>query len=229
MLKKHVRLIVYSLVIIKIFFGIAIADPPAFVAGEHYTILRTTGITNLSFDKSSPENSQSKITSNPQVIMFFNYGCYGCWRVNKDFTAWRLTHNKAIDIYYYPVAFNDIWESFAKFYYVNKELQPNDDSEDIFVGIHSDHKKLWLESEMINFYSKKNISKERFLNIYHSFDIERKVKKSMEIAKMYDVHVTPNIVVNVKNMSYMINFTMVQNIETLFKVIDYLIKENPSS
>ncbi len=124
---------------------------------------------------------------------------------------------------------NNVWESFAKIYYVNQELLPNDDGEEIFVGFHQDHKKLWLESEMIKFYEKKNISKEHFLKTYHSFDVERKVKKAMEITKMYNVRVTPNIIVNVEKNSYMINFTMIPNVETLFKVIDYLIKEHPSA
>lgn len=223
MLKQQVHLSVCLLIIIKIFLGIAIADPAVYTIGEHFKVLNTDGVTNLGLDKVDPVD-----TEKPQVLMFFNYGCYGCWLVNKDFAKWRSTHSKTVDIYYYPVSFNPMWENLSKFYYVNQELQPHEDNEKIFVALHGEHKKLWLESEMIKFYSQKQISEKVFLNRYRSFDVERKVKRATEIAKMYDIRVTPNIIVNVKKNSYMINFTMVQNAETLFKIIDYLIKENPS-
>jgi len=228
MLKKYTYLLICLTVIIKFFSGIAIADPSEFTAGEHYKILKSAGLSMLpSATVGSINDSVAKVSKKPQVLMFFNYACYGCWLVNKDFISWKNANNGKVGVYYYPVAFNNIWENMAKCYYVNKELWPDDDGEEMFLGIHRDHKKLWIESEMINFYAQKEITKDRFLQKYQSFDVERKVKKSIEIAKMYEIHITPSIVINGEKNSYMVNFTMVKDPEMLFKVMDYLIKENP--
>ena len=47
------------------------------------------------------------------------------------------------------------------------------------------------------------------------------------MATQYKIIITPNVIVNGKNNSYMVNFSMVPNSETLFKVINYLIENNP--
>ena len=195
------------------------ASEPAFIVGEHFQILPN----NVRYVTDSV-NSQSNFK--PQVIMFFNYGCFGCRQINQEFNKWKRVNSKKINIYRSPVAFNKMWENLAKFYYVQQEFFPNDDGEKIFSEIYDNHKQLWLEPEMINFYEQQNISKDAFLKKYASFDIDRKIKKATEMATQYKIIITPNVIVNGKNNSYMVNFSMVPNSETLFKVINYLIENN---
>ena len=198
-----------------------------FHAGEHFEILP-----NLV--RSSPEVMQlikkdnNPVKYKPQVVMFFNYGCYGCWRINKDFKLWAKNNSKKASVYVFPVVLGKMWENLAQLYYLNEELFSKDDGESIFVAIHQNHTPLWIESEVLKFYEQRNIRKEVTLEKYKSFNIDRKMKQAISIAKAYKVFVTPNIIINGKNNSYMINFAMVPDPETLFKVIDYLIKENPT-
>jgi len=195
---------------------------PAFIVGEHFQILPS----NLNYISTKPDRVDS-VTNKPQVIVFFNYGCFGCKQMNQQFNKWKHINQNKAAIYRYPVAFNKPWESLAKLYYVTQELFPQDDGEAIFQAIYHDNKRLWLEAEMIEFYEKRNITKDVFLQTYNSFDIDRKLKKAIEIANNYKIVVTPNIIIIGNKNSYMVNFTMVTEPETLFKVVDYLIQNNP--
>lgn len=196
---------------------------PAFIAGEHFQILPS----NLNYIGSSSDRVDS-ITNKPKIIVFFNYGCFGCKQMNQHFNKWKNINQNKVEIYRYPVAFNKPWESLAKLYYTTLELFPQDDGEAIFQAIYNNNKRLWIEAEMIDFYEKRNITKDVFVEKYNSFAVNRKLKKAIEMANNYKILVTPNIIVVGKNNSYMVNFTMVSEPETLFKVIDYIIKNNPA-
>lgn len=227
MIKKYIRLIICLVFIIDVFSGITIANPSEFVAGEHFKTLRTFGATKKNLGNVPYEILNAKSKHKPQIMMFFSYGCHGCWKINKYFTDWCIANKNNIEVLWVPVAYNNVWEGLAKLYYVNKELGFTEDHEEIFARVNRDYKKLWLESEVLNFYAKKNIAQDQVLKIYNSFDVARKIKKAIDVANFYEVHLTPNIILHVQKNSYMINFTMVQNVEDLFKVIDYLIKVNP--
>lgn len=195
---------------------------PAFIAGEHFQILPS----NLNYTVSKSDQPDF-IKYKPKVIVFFNYGCFGCKQMNQQFNKWKHINQNKAEIYRYPVAFNKPWESLAKLYYATQELLPQDDGEAIFQAIYNENKKLWIESEMTEFYEHRNITKDVFLKTYNSFDVDRKLKKAIEIANNYKILVTPNIIIIGKNNSYMVNFTMVSEPETLFKVVDYLVQNNP--
>lgn len=194
-----------------------------FTEGEHFKKISLTNTKNLEVQQSSAE---FKNPSLPNIMIFFNYGCYGCWIMNKHFNDWTKKNPNKVNISYYPVAFNDMWNKLAKLYYVNKELNVYTD-EEVFYQIHGEpHKALWIESEMIDFYAKKNISKERILELFHSFDIERKIKNSLQLVKVFNINLTPDVIIQFKNNSYLVNLTMVPDLKNLFEVIEYLISHN---
>jgi protein dithiol oxidoreductase (disulfide-forming) len=230
--KYKSKILIKKLILLNflLIFNLAIAsvkeiskdtDTVIFTAGEHFQILAST-VCDLENFSEKPINH--KLTA----IMFFSYGCAGCREINKSFSQWKNVNKHKIEVYRYPVAFHKPWENLARLYYVHQELFPESNGEDIFNEIYANHKRLWLEQEMIDFYAKHNISKELFLKKYNSFDIDRKVKKAIEATSHYKIFVTPNLIINGKNNSYMINFTMVKDPEMLFKVADYLIKNNPT-
>lgn len=218
-----------SIILLNLFFIIytnaGIANSPSsskeqqFVAGEHYQILPQNKNYFMAPD------AADKINNKPQVIMFFSYGCFGCRQLNKEFNKWEKLNNSRVRVDCYPVAFNNAWENLAKLYYVHQAFFPKSDREEIFFEIYDNRNKLWLESEMINFYEQRyKISKEKFLIKYHSFDVDRKIKKAKEMSSYYNIFATPNIIINNKKRSYMVNFSMVPDAETLFKVVNYLTK-----
>jgi protein-disulfide isomerase len=218
-----------------VFAKIVNAHPHQFKSGEHFKILHNVVRPSLPEEKITPKDQSGltsgnlKSTEKPQVIIFFNYGCYGCWVLNKDMKPWQEQHQTKIDFQYCPVVHNSLWEKLARFYYVNKALLPSQVEDEVFSSIHNQRRKLWLEAEMINFYTEKKISAENFLQKYKSFDVDRKIQKAKEAANAYEINVTPNIIVNANQKSYMVNLAMVPNLETLFKVIEFIIKENPNS
>ena len=225
MLKKNTILFLLLTVVLPT-YATSTKDPERFTRGEHFEILRFTQAKHK--DKMHLLKEESpKDHNKPQLIMFFNYGCYGCWLVNKKIHLLQQSHKKKLTFLMIPVAFNPTWENLAKVYYLNQQLKPNYKDEDLFKQIHEFHNRIWLEKELTTLYAAKNIQKQNILQLYHSFDVARKVEKAKLIADTYGIKVTPNFILNIKQSSYRINFTMVHDIETLFKIIDYLINNQP--
>lgn len=222
MLKKYLVILGKVWFIISAFLGIATAtESNLFQEGEHYIKISAF---SKQYDQTHSAIATINYPEEPQIMVFFNYGCYGCWIMNKRFADWVKLNPKNININYYPVAFNKIWEDLAKLYYVNKELKVYSD-EEVFNQIHgSIRKPLWVTTEMIEFYGRKKINKEHLLDLFNSFDIARKVKISGDLAKTFNINLTPNVVIKFKHNSYMVNLSTVEDIDTLFKVLEYLIK-----
>ncbi len=222
-IKQHINWLIKLTVIISFLFQIAIgSESNEFVEGEHFKRISVLNQINLPSYKIESQTNHNI----PQISIFFNYGCYGCWIFNKHFNVWLAAQKSQVNVSYYPVAFNEIWEILAKLYYVNKQLKTYTNDE-MFNQIHEQHKRLWIESEMVAFYGQKQINKSKIINLYNSFDVARKTKNAIEISKKYNINITPNIIINFKNNSYMVNLTMVKDIDTLFKVIEHLIKFTP--
>lgn len=193
-----------------------------FIEGEHFKKMLIGERQDLLLNQAESQKDKRI----PQILVFFNYGCYGCWIFNNNLNIWLASQKSPMEVHYYPVAFNDMWEILAKLYYVNQQLQTYT-NEELFNQIHEQHNKLWIESEMVALYGKKHVNKLKFINLYNSFDISRKTRNAIEISKKYKITITPNIVLNFKNNSYMINLTMNKDINSIFKIIEYLIQFTP--
>lgn len=197
------------------------AQDEKFVLGQHYQKV-SERIKNKKEVRQMLMSEHDKV----KVMMFFNYGCYWCSQLNEPFKQWKEANKDKVKSFLYPVSFNKVWALWAKAYYVTEILDSTEKLSDaVFKGIHQDDLPLWKEDSLEKFFVDKGIDEKKVKEVFASFAVEDKVKKANEASITYEISSTPNIIVAGPKGLYITNLVMTQEIDDLFLVLDYLLKE----
>lgn len=163
-----------------------------------------------------------------QVLLFFNYGCSACAKVDPKFEAWAESqrNNRELAIYRFPVGYQDQWKMFSKLYFVMLDIKPKRDLNDtIFDAIHRRGLKLWQEEEMRNFFIANGYKAKDFDTVFNSPRIQEQLKYSEEIANAYSINGTPMIVINGVNNCYLLSIDQADGVDRLMEVLNYLVNK----
>ena len=160
-----------------------------------------------------------------QVIMFLNYGCPACKRLNKDFMEWANKQTNNVAIYRIPVTFNKkLLRNLAQAFYAAEILDKTGSiDEAIFTGILEKGLQLWHEEKLEKLFKEYNIPSDEFKTTFSSFNIVNKVKQADELTLAFEITTTPNVIVNGFTKCYITNLVMTGNVPNLLDVLDYLI------
>lgn len=188
-------------------------------AGKQYLRLEPAMIAN--------PHIQQLIAENPgklQVIEFFSYACFWCWRLRPFIDEW-VTHKPDTVVYYqFPVSFNKKWEVLAKAYYIakalgkTKELEPK-----FFEDIQQKHIDLSDEKLLAAFFVHHGVSEKQFQYLYRSFTVNRELKQANDLANAYHISVSPVIILNAPSGSYLLNAKLAGSEQELITLLNYLV------
>ena len=121
-----------------------------------------------------------------------------------------------------PVALRDSWIPHAKLYFALQQMGKIDQVHNlIFEEIHLEDNRLSTEQQMIDFLGKHGIDTNEFMEKYHSFGTEARIKKASNLAKKYQINSVPTIIVNGK---YLTSGSYVSSYDELYSVINLLIE-----
>lgn len=170
---------------------------------------------------------QELLLDNPDktvVIEFFNYGCFGCMRLNPFIEKWLETKPESVVFYRFPLVFNKKWEVLARAYYINKLSAHTDlSSQDFFDAIFKARLELSNKKILGEFFTEHGIPSDEFAKLYDSFALNQEVSKAKDLASAYQVLVSPSLVVNKPYASFVITPEMVKgNNQSLMKIVNYL-------
>lgn len=161
-----------------------------------------------------------------QVIMFFSYACYWCSQLNKPFDNWSLRQTDNVKAYMLPVAFNRAWLVLAKGFFTAQTLDHTGALDDaIFAAIHQQGMPLWQEKKLEDFCVAHGVEREKFNQIFNSFDVDSKVKRADELSLAFEIDATPNIIVNGPKGAYITNLVMNKDKDVLLEVVDHLVQK----
>ena len=173
------------------------------------------------------KNVQQFIAQDPkkiQVIEFFNYGCFWCSHLHPVINNWVKQKPSNVVFYRFPLVFNKHWETFAKAYYVIKELNANEKlDEAFFTSLHQNHVDLSNEKILQNFFVEHGIPGKKFSELYNSFTINTELTKAKDLANAYQISVSPVIILNAPSGSYLLTAAMAGSEQGLIDVLNYLI------
>lgn len=168
-----------------------------------------------------------------QVLLFFNYGCSACAKLEPKFEKWADSQdgNSKLVIYRYPVGFDEQWTMLSKLYFVMQDIQPKRDLNlKIFNAVHQQDLKLWHEDAMRDFFIANGYSGDNFDRTYNSLRIEQQLKNSQKMADVYAITVTPTIIINGKSSSYSLDIDQADdNIDKLFKILNNVVAREVSN
>ena len=156
------------------------------------------------------------------IYEFFWYGCPHCYNLEPTMERIEADLDKDTKIVKLPVALRDSWIPHAKLYYALQQMGKIDEVHNlIFEEIHLEDNRLNTEQQMVDFLGKHGIDTNKFMEKYNSFGTEARIKKASNLAKKYQIHSVPTIIVNGK---YLTSGSYVSSYDELYSVINLLIE-----
>jgi len=196
-----------------------------FIEGEHYNRFPTSIRTHpqvLSFMAQEPKKIQ--------VIEFFSYACYGCYRLQSKFEAWQKTLPNNIVFYRVPVVFSSPWVNLGKAYYTAKVLNvENKLNHDLFSALHDKKRDISQELELKLFFEEHQIPETIFYGAFRSFEVERQFKKGNDLSLAYQIAVSPALIINGPTGSYLTSPAMAKSEDKLFMLLNLLLEKEQAA
>lgn len=166
-----------------------------------------------------PTSSPGKV----EVVEVFWYGCPHCFDFEPLLSKWVSQKSESVDFQRLPAIFRKGWEPHARAYYTAELLGVVDRiHQPLFEAMHVHGKKVGTKQELMDFFVKHGVSKERFLETYDSFAVDSMVQRAKVMQQRYGITGVPAMVVNGK---YRTSGSDAGGLENVLRVVDYLIAQ----
>lgn len=142
-----------------------------------------------------PTSTKNKI----EVVELFWYGCPHCNKIEMDIERWQKTKADDIEFIRMPAILREEWTLHARTFYAAEALGVMKQFHTpFFTAIHAHKRKLDSEEAIAAFFGEIGVNKEDFTKTFHSFSVDAKTRRALEMSRRYGAHATPSFVVNGK-------------------------------
>jgi thiol:disulfide interchange protein DsbA len=186
-----------------------VAPRPAFIEGQHYTVLAT-------------ELPTEAPAGQVEVAELFWYGCPHCYHLEPSMKAY--IKEKADNVYFrrIPATLNPNWTVQAKAYYMGEILDADGAKnvhDAIFAAIHEQRRRLNDDEAMKRFFVTQGFSEEAIDKAANSMEVQAKLKTATDYSTASKATGVPTLIVAGK---YMTSPTMAQGSAKLKRVLAFL-------
>ena len=159
-----------------------------------------------------------------EVVEFFWYNCPHCNAFEPMFDAWTKKVPKDVYVRRSPIAFRPDFEPQQRLYFVLESLGKVDElHKKVFNAIHVEKQQLATADQITGWVEKQGIPKAKFLELYNSFSVSTKARKSTQLQDAYAVDGVPALGINGR---YFTSGTQAKTLERSLQVTDYLIDQS---
>ena len=191
--------------------NVALAQAQAYRSGSDY----------LTLDKPAPTEAPA---GQVEVVEFFWYNCPHCNAFEPQFDAWAKKVPKDVSVRRAPVAFRADFEPQQRLYFVLEGMGKVEElHRKVFNAIHLEKQTLTTAEQITAWAEKHGIPKAKFLEIYNSFSVATKARKSTQLQDSYAVDGVPALGISGR---YFTSGTQAKTLERSLKVTDYLIEQS---
>lgn len=191
--------------------NVALAQAQAYRSGSDY----------LTLDKPAPTEAPA---GQVEVVEFFWYNCPHCNAFEPQFDAWAKKVPKDVYVRRAPVAFRADFEPQQRLYFVLEGMGKVEElHRKVFNAIHIEKQTLQTADQITAWAEKQGIPKAKFLEMYNSFSVSTKARKSTQLQDSYAVDGVPALGVNGR---YFTSGTQAKTLERSLQVTDYLIAQS---
>lgn len=194
------------------------------VAAQAQAAAYKSGKDYLTLDKPAPtETSAGQV----EVVEFFWYNCPHCNSFEPMFEAWAKKVPKDVTIRRAPVAFRADFEPQQRLYFVLEAMGKVDELHGkVFNAIHVERQTLNTVEQISAWMEKQGVPKAKFMEMYNSFSVSTKARKSTQLQDGYALDGVPALGINGR---YFTSGTQAQTLERSLLVADYLIVQSRQS
>lgn len=143
----------------------------------------------------------TEVAGKVEVIEFFWYGCSHCNDFEPLLKQWIKKQPADVHVRKVPAIFRPEWAVGARTFYALEELKLLDKlSDKVFHAIHRERINLNDEKTLFDWIGNHGVDRQKFQDMYKSFAVDGKVRKSMEMTQEYGFSGVPAVVVGGKYM-----------------------------
>ena len=155
------------------------------VAGKDYSRI----------DPPQPTDSSKKV----EVLEFFWYGCPHCDNLQPSLREWLKRTPSDVEFRRVPAVFQDSWVPLTTAYYTLDAMGLVEKlHHEVFSAIHKENVRLSSPAVLYDWVEKRGVDRQKFINTYNSFGVQSRVKRSIEMTRLYDISGTPALTVDGK-------------------------------
>jgi thiol:disulfide interchange protein DsbA len=158
-----------------------------------------------------------------EVIDFFWYGCPYCSDLQPALEEWRL-HRKPADVELrrVPAILRESWAPHARIYYTLEALGEVERlHQKVYHAYHVEKLHLGKPEVAAQWAVANGIERGRWLEAYHSAEVEEKVQRAARLTRAYQVRGTPSLVVDGR---YLTSSAMTETLREVVSVLEELIR-----
>ncbi len=156
-----------------------------------------------------------------EVVELFWYGCPHCYQFEPELTAWVAKQAKDVEFIRMPAVGNPTWELHARAFYTAELLGVLDHiHEPLFDSIHKLGNRFPDEKSLEDFFDEHGVKREDFRNMFHSFAVDTRIRRALDMGARYGVDSVPTIIINGK---YRTSASQAGSHENVLAVMDFLV------
>ncbi|MBE0613545.1 MAG: thiol:disulfide interchange protein DsbA/DsbL [Burkholderiales bacterium] len=156
-----------------------------------------------------------------EVIEFFYYGCPVCYELEPKLSRWFFNGPPSVALRRVPALSSDNWDNFAKLFYTLESMgQLARLHWPVYDNFHFNGVKLNEEATMAAWVAHNGLDKQKFIDTYHSPEIQAKLTEARNMTQNYDIKGVPSIVVDGR---FVTSARMTGGTSQLMQVVEQLV------
>ena len=156
-----------------------------------------------------------------EVIDFFWYGCPYCNELQPSLDDWAKRKPADVTLRRIPVILKDNWAPHARIYYTLELLGETERLHSrVYHSYHVEELHMSRPEVMEQWAVKNGIERRRWLDAYHSPEVDARIARAFQATKRYDIQGTPSVVVDGR---YLTSSSMTPTVRGVIPVVEDLI------
>ena len=158
-----------------------------------------------------------------EVIEFFWYGCPHCFQFEPHIKEWIENKPENVEFISMAPPLNPAWKVHSQAFYAAEVLGVLDQfHEEMFNAIHRDKKPMRKPKDVGKLVDSLGLDGDKFVKTMKSFNVDAKIRQSLQKAKDVNISSVPTVVVNGK---YLTSGQLAGSYPNLINVINQLVAQ----
>jgi protein dithiol oxidoreductase (disulfide-forming) len=157
-----------------------------------------------------------------EVVEFFWYGCPYCYQLQAPLEGWLKTKPADVTLRRIPAIFRETWVPHARLFYTLEALGELPRlHHSVYHSMHEEKMSLNSADATAEWAKQNGVDAARWLAIYNSADMDRKVDDSRRLTRTYSIRGTPSLVVDGR---YLTSSAMTESVSGVIPILEDLIR-----
>lgn len=142
-----------------------------------------------------PTSSSNKV----EVVEMFWYGCPHCFQFEPHVKKWLKKKLANVEFIRVPATFRPLWKLHARAFYTAEVLGVMEKIHTpMFETYHLEKNRLDSEKALRKLFVKHGVKGSDFDDVFHSFAVETRLSRAIDLTQRYGIKGVPSIIVNGK-------------------------------